>query len=102
MGVLPDLAAPDGGHGGVHAEVLRRAGGAPVRPVHRRLRLVLLPFHHHPRPRRHLDGTRYHGYAPAISLPLHAPCYNSVVRGARFWLQLLRISEIVRNFAGFL
>lgn len=70
MGVLPDLAAPDGGHGGVHAAVLRRPGGAPLRPLHRRLRLVLLSLHHHPRPRRHLDDDASRRWGHFILLEL--------------------------------
>lgn len=54
---LLDLVAADDGDGGGDAAVLRRAGRAPLRPLHRGVRLVLLPFHHHPRSTRHLDCT---------------------------------------------
>ncbi|KAB8586110.1 hypothetical protein FH972_025765 [Carpinus fangiana] len=49
--VLSDLAAPYGGHGDFHAQVFRRPGGPSLRSLHHRIHLVLLPLHHHPRPR---------------------------------------------------
>jgi hypothetical protein len=56
VGVLPDIAAPYAGHGHHHAPLLRRPRRPALRRRHRRIRLVLLPLLHHPRPRRHLDG----------------------------------------------
>lgn len=56
MGVLSHLPAPHPGHGDRHPQVLRRPRRPSLRPLHRRLRLVLLPLHRHPRPRRHMDG----------------------------------------------
>lgn len=51
MGVLSDLAAFNGRHGDFHAEVLRRPRGSSIRAFHRRIHLVLLSLHHHPRSR---------------------------------------------------
>lgn len=57
MGVLFDIAAAHLGDGNDNLALLRRAGRASLRDPHRRIRLVLLPLHYHPRPRRHLDRT---------------------------------------------
>ena len=70
VGVLPDIAAPDAGHGRRHAPLLRRSRRAALRRRHRRIRMVLLPLHHHPRPRRHLDGQIPHGISPPPPHPL--------------------------------
>jgi len=59
VGVLPDIAAPHAGHGRRHAPLLRRPRRAALRRRHRRIRMVLLPLHHHPRPRRHLDDINW-------------------------------------------
>lgn len=67
VGVLSDLAASDGGHGDFHAQVLRRPGGPSLRPLHRRIHLVLLSLHHHPRPRWHLGGTFLPSWFHAIA-----------------------------------
>lgn len=68
VGVLPDFAAPHAGHGRRHAPLLRRPRGPALRRRHRRIRLVLLPLLHHPRPRRHLDGQ-----IPRLSTCLPSP-----------------------------
>ncbi|RWW25830.1 hypothetical protein GW17_00009812, partial [Ensete ventricosum] len=57
VGVLFDIAAAHLGDGNDNLALLRGAGRAPLRDPHRRIRLVLLPLHYHPRPRRHLDRT---------------------------------------------
>lgn len=56
VGVLPDIAAPYVGDGDGDSAVLRRAGCSQIRALLRRIRVVLLPLYHHPRPRGHLDG----------------------------------------------
>lgn len=55
VGVLFDIAAAHLGDGNDNLALLRGAGRASLRDPHRRIRLVLLPLHYHPRPRRHLD-----------------------------------------------
>lgn len=57
VGVLPDILAPNDRDGGADSLVLRRTRSLSLRPLHRRLRLVLFSLHHHSRPRRHLDRT---------------------------------------------
>ena len=86
MGFLLDLVAADDGDGGGDAALLRRAGRTPLRPIHRRLRLVLLPLHHHPRSTRHLDCT--------TSLPLFLIFLRSF--GSGFVTSLGLIGHFVR------
>lgn len=73
VGVLPAVAAADGGDGGGDAALLRGPRRAAPRPRHRRLRLALLPLLHRPRPRRHLHGT-----VP----PRHSPFPNRLLSRA--------------------
>lgn len=68
MGVLPDLFAPHSGYGTIHAQILRCPTRPSLRASHRWIHLALFPLHHHPRPRRHLDGTLLANHSISLTI----------------------------------